>query len=59
MQGDPQQVSLPVLCLKNFASSGADKWLELYIEKELLKESDIYPALFFFFFFCFWHLNIK
>ena len=58
MQGDPQQVSLPVLCLKNFASSGADKWLELYIEKELLKESDIYPALFFFFF-CFWHLNIK
>ena len=49
MQGDSQQVSLPVLCLKNFASSGADTWLELYIEKELLKESDIYPALFFFF----------
>lgn len=50
MQGDSQQVSLQVLCLKNFASSFADKWLELYIEKELLKESDIYPALFFFFF---------
>ena len=49
MQGDSQQVSLQVLCLKNFASSVADKWLELYIEKELLKESDIYPALFFFF----------
>ena len=60
MQGDPYQVSLLVLCLKNFASSGAHKWLELYIGKELLKEPDIYPALFLFlFFFCFWHLIIK